>query len=68
MDQQQNEDVQKVSARISENSIVGSADGQFEVAAQRQQCTKKVQDMVAEVAQVEGEVREMQVVKEAKQG
>jgi hypothetical protein len=34
--QEQNEDVQKVSARISENSIFGSADGQFEVAAQRQ--------------------------------
>jgi hypothetical protein len=34
--QEQNEDVQKVSARISESSIVGSADGQFEVAAQKQ--------------------------------
>jgi hypothetical protein len=34
--QQQNEDVQKVSARISESSIVGDADGQFEMAAQRQ--------------------------------
>jgi hypothetical protein len=34
----------------------------------QKQCTQKVKEMVSEVADVEGEVREMQVIKEAKKG
>ena len=52
---------------VSESSWnVGGAGGQYELAAQRQWCSRQVQELVAEVAQVEQDVRERLMLKEAK--
>jgi len=48
----------------SESSYVGG--GQYELAAQRQWCSRQVQELVEEVAQVEQQVRERLMLKEAK--
>jgi hypothetical protein len=45
---------------------VGGAGGQYELAAQRQWYSQQVQKLVEEVAQVEQQVRERLMLKEAK--